>query len=169
MDIASFGGGDGLERHLSDLIDKLGGATQVHVGFLEGSKAGWPGPRPRRKGKKVTAKGEASIGNQQPAPEVAYNLEYGTKHMPPRPFFRNMIDRRSPTWSKLIAAALKAQNYHSDAALQMVGLKIKEQLQQEILEFTNPDIKQETKDRKGFSAPLIDSHNMINSIDFRID
>ena len=168
MEMANFSGGEGLKSYLDKLTGSLGGATQVEVGFLEGSQAGWAGPRPLRKGQKKTVKTESSVGHQMPAATVAFMLEYGTSKMPPRPFFSNMISRRSPYWGKLVEVALKSQGFNSDAALQMVGLKIKEQLQQEILEFTNPDILQSTKDRKGFIQPLIDSHNMIDSIDFRV-
>ena len=151
------------------MIAALGGATEVHVGFLEGSTAGWNGPRPKgaTKAWKRTEKAPQAVPGV-PAAYVAAILEYGNpaKNLPPRPFFSGMVTKQAPTWGKLVAAALRANGYDTHKALGLVGLTVKAQLQAAINEFSEPDILQATKDRKGFDQPLIDSHNMINSVDY---
>lgn len=164
---AAFSGGEKLFDVLNRMVNGLGPGREVRVGFLEGSMAGWAGPRPLN-GRKKTAKSESSKGGQSPAPQVAFYLEYGTEHMPPRPFFSGMVSRESPTWGKLVEAMLKHANYDSAKAMRGVGLKVKSQLQMSINTFTDPGIKQSTKDRKGFDKPLIDSHSMVNSVDFEV-
>lgn len=152
-----------------DLLSKIGGATVVHVGFLEGSTAGWNGPRPKKPGKKWkrTEKPSSSINNP-PAAYIAWVMEYGDPghNIPPRPFFSNMINEHSSSWPQLVSAAMRNTNYDSRKALHMIGLKVKEQLQLSIVDGDFAELKQATKDRKGFDTPLIDSHNMINSIDY---
>ncbi len=165
---AIFSGGENLKRMLAQMVESLGPGRVVRVGFLEGSLAGWAGPRPNKKRKGARRQGEPAPASQKPAAQVAFWLEYGTESMPARPFFSGMVKRESPTWGKLVAAMLKHSNYNSAAALQGVGLKIKAQLQQSINEFKTPDIKQSTKDRKGFDKPLIDSHSMIDSVSFEV-
>jgi len=102
------------------------------------------------------------------AVQVGFWLEYGTSSMPPRPFFRNMISKNSPEWGKLIAVLLKRYQYKINPTLTALGMKIAEQLTQSIEEFTTPDIKQSTKNRKGFSTPLQDSRNMKRAVAFEV-
>ena len=170
---ASVSGGEKLAQALSQIAEAISTGAKVQIGFLEGSTAGWNGPRPIGnrifKSVKARAKADAAKGSSQPAAMVAYQLEYGNKFMKPRPFFSGMIAKQSPTWGRLIAAALKAQNYNGKAALQMIGLKVKEQLQESIKDFTGEPLKASTIARKGFETPLIDSHNMIDAVDFRVE
>ena len=79
-----------------------------------------------------------------------------------------MVREKSPTWNALIAAALRNAGYDPRAALKIVGLKVKEQLQQSIVEGEWEPLAPATEDRKGFSTPLIDSHNMINAVDYKV-
>lgn len=145
---------------------------KVEVGFLEGSTAGWNGPRPKGASKNLrrTDKPARGIPGGVSAPYIAAVLNYGNPAMglEPRPFFDDMVAKQSPTWGRLIAAALKANDYVSYDALTMVGLKIKEQLQLSMVDGAWLPLKDATKNRKGFSQPLIDSHNLINSVDFRV-
>ena len=169
----SWSGGDKMNEWLAKMSSRMGAAQQVSVGFLEGSTAGWNGPRPKAASKnlKRTEKPSRNIPGTQPAAYIAFVLEHGypERGLPPRPFFSGMIAAKSPSWGRLIAAALKTTDYDAYNALQLCGLKLKEQLQQSINDFSGVPLKQATIDRKGFSEPLIDSHNMINSVDFRIE
>lgn len=174
FDVAAFSGGNKMGEALAAIAKAIGDEATVSVGFLEGSTAGWNGPRPKGPSKKGSRKkSDNAKGSQVPAATVAFQLEYGNKFMPPRPFFSGMIAKQSPTWGRLIGAALKANGYNSKKALQMIGLKIKEQLQDSIINFDGPDISAATKARKQFaggeSKPLIDSHNMLNAVDFRVN
>ena len=169
----SWTGGEKFHQWLDEMCAKTGSAQQLKVGFLVGATAGWNGPHPLAaiKNLKRTGKPSTIIPGAQPAAYIAYVLEHGCpeKGLPPRPFFSGMFAEKSPTWGKLMSAALKQVGYNAHDALTLTGLKVKEQLQEAINDFSDPGLKQSTIDRKGFATPLIDSHNMINSVDFRID
>ena len=159
---------------MENIAKSLGVATRVCVGFMEGATAGWNGPRPKGPMKGKRKKSDNSKGGSVPAAYVAFVLEHGNPKngMPPRPFFTDMIAKQSPTWGKLVAAALKMHNYNAHSALEVVGLKVKEQLQDSINNFSGEANKPSTQARKQFSGgdkTLIDSHNMINAIDYRVD
>jgi hypothetical protein len=149
----------------------MGGSTEVNVGFLEGTTAGWVGPRPKVPGKKwkKTEKPASSITNP-PAAYIAWVMEYGdpTHNIPKRPFFSTMINEKKSSWPDLIAAAMRMHHYDSRKAFETVGLRVKEDLQKSIVEFPHlgTEAEKRTADRKGFYTPLIDSHNMINSIEY---
>jgi hypothetical protein len=173
MDV--FTGGDKLTALLTQMQQGMAGSNfqpRVEVGFLEGSTAGWNGPRPMKKSKnwKKTPKEARGMPGGVPAPYIAAVLNYGyaPHNLPPRPFFDDMVTKQSPNWHRLLAAALKANNYYAYDALQLCGLKIKEQLQASMNDFTDPPLTEATKKAKGFDHPLIDSHNLINAADFRI-
>ena len=166
----SITGGSKMKEFLRKMAVAMGNEAVVKVGFLEGSYAGWNGPRPKgpRKGKRM--KSDNSQGTQAPAAMVAFIMEHGApeKNIPPRPFFSQMIAKNSPTWGVLIAAALKAKKYIAFDAMHMVGLRVSEQLQQSIEEFHGVPLKQATIDRKGFDTQLQDSRNMKNAVDHAV-
>lgn len=158
-------GGEILQALLKEMSEKLGPARHVRVGFLEGSNCG--------------------KHNDQSAPMIAYFLEHGTvmqskstegeallapgnTHIPPRPFFSTMIARKSPTWGKLCMAMLKQAKYNQTVALHGVGLKIAEQLQQSIQDWTDPRNADATIAAKGFDKPLEDSKNMKRAVSFEV-
>lgn len=169
MDVWS--GGSNLMAKLAEIAGNARD-LKVEVGFLEGSTAGWNGPRPKSASKnmKRTDKPARGIPGGVSAPYIAAVLNYGNPAMGllPRPFFDDMVAKQSPTWGRLLAAALRLNDYDSYGALTLAGLKIKEQLQLSMLDGVYAPLKQATVDRKGFSQPLIDSHNLINAVDFRI-
>ena len=164
----TFSGGEKMQAKLQELLTALAPdkGCIVRVGFLTGSTCG--------------------KDNSAPAPEIAFFNEYGTigrqtlenyrpgengskgNHIPPRPFFRNMITKNSPRWGKLLEACLKHQNYSVQQALAEAGLKIHEQLQQSIEEFTDPKNADSTIKAKGFDAPLQDSKNMKRAVWFEV-
>jgi len=136
----------GLEGYLSRLAKRFSGRPVVNVGFLEG--ATYP-------------------GGQSVAEVAAYN-EFGTRSMPPRPFFRRMIVDKSHEWGPAAANLLISTNYDVHKTLMLVGEGVKGQLQQSINDLTSPPLAQSTIDRKGFSKPLIDTSVMINSVDYEV-
>jgi hypothetical protein len=136
----------GVEGYLRELARKFTGRPILKVGFLEG--ATYPD------GKSVAM--------------VASFNEFGTRNMPPRPFFRRMIADKSHEWGPAAANLLKSTNYDVDKTLMLVGEGIKGQLQQSINDLVSPPLAQSTIDRKGFSKPLIDTSVMINSVDYEV-
>lgn len=159
-------GGAAMDAKLKELLEKAGVRHQVRVGFLEGSTCG--------------------KNNDASAPQIANILEFGAVarttldsfkpgkehsslyHIPPRPFFRTMIARTSPTWSRLLQAALKNQDNDSASAMEMVGLKLSEWLQESIEEFDGAPNAPSTVAKKGFDKPLEESKNLKRAINFEV-
>lgn len=89
--------------------------------------------------------------------------------IPPRPFFRNMVASKSDEWPDGVAQALVSSNYDAEKALGIVGAAIEGQLKQSIIDTNEPALKPATVARKGFDKPLIDTSNMINSVDSEVE
>ena len=160
-------GGANMVKVLAELVEKLGPERVVKVGFMEGTMAGYNGPRPLH-GRPETAASESAQGSQVEAAQVAFWQEYGTKKIPPRPFFRNMIEGNSKTWGRLVQAALRASKNDSTKALAITGMRIGAQLQKSIIDLKGPKLADSTVKRKGFPDPLIDSHNMLRAVEFEV-
>ncbi len=163
----ALSGGEKLEKVLAEMINSLGPGRSVSVGFMEGTMAGYSGPRPLY-GKEETAARANAQGHQEPAAQVAFWNEFGTERIVPRPFFRRMIYKESPTWGRLLAVLLKRQKYDTFKTLSAAGLVIGQQLQESIIDFKDPRNKPSTIARKGFDDPLIDSHNMLEAVEFMV-
>lgn len=129
-------GGEGMMRALAAIAP---GANELRVGFIEG--ATYP------------ANGDEILKVAQ----VAFWNEFGTATAPARPFFRTMIEKKSPKWGAVLAANLQATGYNWDTSLKRLGLVIKEQLTQSIVEFDDPPNAPYTVAKKGFNNPLIDT------------
>jgi hypothetical protein len=90
------------------------------------------------------------------------------RHIPARPFFRNMIQKNSKSWGKLIAAAMKKLNYSLMGALSLTGEVLVSQLQKSIEDFTDPENAPSTVKAKGFNKPLEDSKNMKRAVAYDV-
>jgi hypothetical protein len=179
MDIG-MKGGEKLLKRLADINRALGQANHVEVGFLSGSTAGWNGPRPMKPRKAyasaanykkyhAVAQSNNSQGSNQPAAYIASIMEYGdAKHnIPPRPFFSTMIRIQSKSWPRFLLSQFKRLNYDSRQTLELMGLHVKEQLQFSILNGEWAANAPGTILAKGGNdVPLIDSHNMLNAVDY---
>jgi len=155
-----------MKQALDDIASKA--MAHVNVGFLAGSTCG--------------EHGEAS------APEIAFYNEFGTtrrlispksiaheslhairtEHIPPRPFFRNMISKRSKRWGKLIAKLLKKYKFNYSQAMAAMGQVVSEELQQSIVNFSSPKNAPSTIARKGFDKPLVDSGNLMRAVNYEV-
>lgn len=111
-------GGDGLGRALTDMAKRLANAKVVQVGFMS----------------------DATEPDGASTAQVAFWNEYGTKTAPPRPFFRTMISKEQPGWSKMLKAALLSTNYDASLALGQLGLVMVGQLQQSIIDTYAPPL-----------------------------
>lgn len=108
------------------------------------------------------------------APYAAMN-EFGTEHIPPRPFLRNSIDAHGDEWRQLIAAGIRARGVgRVESVLQDVGHALVADVQQTIRDGHFTELAEKTKKakkRKGRpepSAPLIDTASLIKSIAFEV-
>lgn len=146
MRIDGFKGGEGLKTKLQEILDKVKGTQTVKVGFFEG----------------------ATYEDGTPVPMVAALQEYGTSTIPSRPFFRNMIDEKSPTWGKSLAAITKSNGYDMQKSMATMGEGIGSQLQQSIVNFNSVPLAESTIAAKGFDSQLIDTATMINSVGYQV-
>ena len=117
-------GGSKLQAHLKRLSKAVSTAASVRVGFLEGS----------------TTTGGVSL------PMVAAVQEFGApaKGIPPRPYFRTMIKKEEGHWGRDLGLLLRANQYDAKKALGQMGDEIKGELQQSIVDLTDPPLSQVT-------------------------
>lgn len=172
-------GGDKLSAALAEIAKNVSKASEVDVGFLEGST--YPD------GKSV--------------PEIAVYQEFGAPKagIPPRPFFRTMIEAKSPEWPEAVGDLLVANKYDAAKTLGQTGAAIKGQLQQSIIDTYAPPLSPITlmlrkmraedpdlvvtgatvgeaarrvaagESTDGVSTkPLVDSGVMLNAVDFEV-
>lgn len=137
---------DTVRRALTTLVDKVGGQTELQVGFFE----------------------DAKYQDGTPVAAVAAYNEFGTLTIPPRPFMRDTIAHNRENWGPLMGAALKASGYNARNALNMAGEKIASQMQREITDMKSPPNAPRTVKQKGFDKPLIDTGHMLNSVSYEV-
>lgn len=92
-----------------------------------------------------------------------------TVTIPPRPFFRSMINNKSPEWPNAVADALKRNKYDAEKTLNQVGNAIKGQLQSSIEEFNSVPLAPSTIAAKGNDKQLIETGTLYRSADYRVD
>lgn len=144
--MAVLSGGARLEAALAEMAQRVSNPGTLRVGFLEGAR--YPD------GTSVAL--------------VAAIQNFGSGAIPPRPFFSNMIERRSPGWGEKLGNLLKLHGYDATRALQLMGAGIVGQLQIEIKETNSPPLSAATIARKGFDKPLIHTSHMWNSVDSEV-
>ncbi|WP_267550371.1 hypothetical protein [Rhizobium rhizogenes] len=113
-------GGGGLEKALAEISKNVSKASSVDVGFLEGS----------------------SYPDGTNTAMVAAIQEFGAPKagIPPRPFFRSMIEEKSPEWGDAVGNLLAANNFDAAKTLGQTGATIKGQLQQSIIDTFDPPL-----------------------------
>jgi hypothetical protein len=87
----------------------------------------------------------------------------------PRPFMQRTIDRNSEKWNIQFRALSVKYGFDTEKAMIDLAEIIKKDLQQEIIDFVSPALKQSTIDKKGFDKPLIDTGFMLEHIDVDIE
>ena len=144
-------GGKKLSLALKSIEQKITNAGVLRMGFLEG--ATYPS----------TKKGGAL-----PVAQVAFWNEFGTIRAPARPAFRTTIKKQSPTWGDKLGKAIKATNYDGQKALALLGQSMRDDLESEIAQWSEPGNAPSTIARKGFDKPLVDSGTMQRAPDFEV-
>lgn len=141
-------GGDALKAKLAEIARNASNASEVRVGFLEG----------------------ATYPNGTPVALIAAIHNWGAPKagIPPRPFFSNMIAAKQPEWPGAIAGLLKANNYDALRTLQLTGEAVAGQLRQAIVDTNAPPLAPATIRRKGFSKPLVDTAQMLDSVEYEV-
>lgn len=146
-------GAPGLMKKLEEIAQRMGGGS-VSVGFLEG----------------------ATYPDGTSVPAVAYWNEFGKMVQSqegnyfqlPRPFFRQMIAKESPTWPRKMAKLAKKHDYDGPRVLALMGEDIKGGLQESINSLDSPPLADSTVAAKGFSKPLIDTSHLLNSVAYDV-
>lgn len=125
-------GGAEFRAVLTKMAAKLSKPNSVRIGFLEGS----------------TEPDGTSI------PMIAAIQEFGAPraHIPPRPFFRNMVKAKSPDWPAAIALNLKDTNYDVPVTLTRMGQGISNQLRQSIIDTYSPALSPVTVMLRGMKS-----------------
>lgn len=169
-----FKGGDRLQKRLAEITVRAKKAAALNVGFLSSAK--YPD------GTFVAT--------------IAAYQEFGAPAagIPPRPFFRPMIEAKKDKWPAALGAALKAADYDSEKALGQAGAGIQGQLQKSITDTNSPpdspvtdllkqrfpmggqtfdDVMQAREDvAKGVTAPaskpLVHTGVMLRSVNFEV-
>lgn len=146
--MAEVKGGQEFERRMLEIARMLGGGSSLKVGFLQ--KATYP--------------------DGTPVALIAAIQNYGAPRagIPPRPFFSNMIKEKSKEWPAAIGNLLTKNDYDAEKVLRLAGEAIAGQLRQSIVDTNEPPLAPSTIARKGFAKPLVDTGNLLNSIDYEV-
>jgi hypothetical protein len=146
--MAIIKGGSIFASFIRGITEGMTKASVVDIGFLE----------------------NASYPDGTQVALVAAVQEFGSssRGIPPRPFFRHMIAAHKGEWPDAAKQLLVDNNYDSTRTLQKMGEGIKGQLQQSIVDTNSPPLAPTTIAAKGFDKPLIDTGQMINSVDYRV-
>jgi hypothetical protein len=163
---ATLKGGEKASRYLASIATKLGGGGTVRVGFLEGATypaAGRQGGKSAKAKRKAQRKQAAALY----VATVAFWNEFGTSRTKPRPFFRGMIKRESPTWARKLAALAKVTGYDRRKMFALMGEDIKGALVQSVARWP-ADNAPSTVARKGFNKGLIDTGVMQRAPDYEV-
>lgn len=146
--MAQIKGGSRLLDKLQGWLDGISKGETLKVGFLQG----------------------ATYPTGEPVAMVAAIQNYGAPAagIPPRPFFSNVVAAGKKTWNKDIAKILPATDYDGKRTLELMGEKIKGEIQASITSGKFVPLKPATAKRKGFTTPLVDTSHMLNSVDFKV-
>jgi len=132
MATATIKGGDKLDAYLKQLSAKVSKAATLNVGFMAGS----------------------TEPDGTSTPMIAAINEYGAPRakIPPRPFFRNAINKNSEKWGPNLAVLLKRYDFDANAALEVLGDEIIGEVQESITEMFSPALSPITIMLRGMKA-----------------
>lgn len=146
--MVALSGGDKLEAYLKELGRKVENSAAVEIGFME----------------------DATYEDGTSVAMVAMIQDFGAPAagIPPRPFFRNMIEVEKEHWGEDLAGLLVANDYDAEKALDLMGEEIQGELQDSINEFDGVPLAPATIASKGFDKQLIDTAHMFRSVTHRV-
>lgn len=140
--MAEVSGGSKLRAALDRIGAQLKTATKVEIGFLD----------------------RATYPDGTSVAMVAAANEFGTATIPPRPFFRAMVQKNSGKWPINLRTALTETGGDAATSLGLVGQEIQEELQDSIRSNVPPPNAPSTVEAKGFDRTLIDTGHMLNTV-----
>lgn len=88
---------------------------------------------------------ESTYPDGQPVASVALANDMGvpSRNQPPRPFFRNCIEDNKQKWMEMLIKLI-ANGDDFETALGKVGVIVREDIQQSIMDFSSPALKEST-------------------------
>lgn len=142
--MATISGGDKITK----VLERIGNSARglVSAGFLSGAR----------------------YEDGTPVASVAFWQEYGTAHIPARPAIRTTISDKSPDWVDTLGRALTHYEMDGNAALNATGVKMAEDFQQAIVNWSEPPNAESTIRQKGFNNPLIDDGTLQRTPDYEV-
>ena len=184
----SIDGGKALAKKLREIASKLEKASTLNVGFLEG--ADYPDGTPvasiaaiqewgatidvaahtqtiyRQTNKKATAfnKKGRFVKKSQSNFASEHSVAAHTITIPARPFFRSMAKSGQKHWADDIGQILPAKGYDAELTMNLMGKKLKGELQDSIRNWSEPPNAPSTIAKKGFDKPLIDTGDMLRAV-----
>lgn len=144
MAVVEVRGLESTRKKIEEMLKDLG-PISLSIGFKEGG----------------------TYPNGDSVPFVAYKNEFGVpgNNQPPRPFFRLAVAKNHKKWPTALAIFLR-KNRNVKIAMGEMGELIKQQIQQEILDLTEPALSPVTITKKGFDKPLIDKGIMLDNVEY---
>lgn len=141
-------GGEKVEAELKKIQKAVKKSKQLKVGFFA----------------------DATYPDGEHVAQVAFWNEYGTKNIPPRPFFRTTINKFKDSWGNDVLSYLQTKGHKNDFdyAFNRLGAIISMQIRMTIFGWTTPPNAPCTIKHKGFNQPLIETHNMEKSITWKL-
>lgn len=105
--------------------------------------------------------------------EIAIYQEFGTKHIPPRPFMNSTFEDNRKRWRDLLAKAVKNQGNQINVrkALMTIGVIAQNDIKTKIDWWAGqgmPRNAASTIAKKGFDSPLIETGHMRDSVHFKV-
>jgi hypothetical protein len=114
---------------------------------------------------------EGKTGDSVPIAPYAAMMEFGTKHVPARPFLRTTLAERQSDWSKTIALLMQENGVKDlTKALNLLGIQMTGDIKAKIMSGAFAPLSPKTiaaKERKGRphpDLPLVDTASMVNAI-----
>lgn len=183
---------DTVRRSLATLLDKVGGQTELQVGFFEDAtypdgtpvayiaavqEFGGTVEVPEHKTEIYRSVRQDGTFNKKGRFVRRNKSNFATTHtvpahvinIPPRPFMRNTIANNKDGWGEEMGKALKKSGYNAYNALNMVGEKITDQMKGEIKAFGEAGGNApSTIRKKGFDTPLVDTGHMRDSVSYEV-
>ena len=105
----------------------------------------------------------ATYPDGTPVAMVAFWNEYGTKRIPPRPFFRTTVSEQKKNWVLSVQNLMKIHN-DPKQVMGLIGVHMQEQIVQSINTWSDPPNAPYTIEKKGSSKPLIETGVLMRSI-----
>ena len=192
----TFSGGEKLRAKLQEIADKASGGLKLNVGFLAGATESdgtstalvaacneFGATIPARQVDAHTTeiyrkickrdgsflRGGRFVKRAQSnfAQEVTIPAHTIPEHkVPPRPFFRHMINLGEDHWAADLGKIMISVNYDMRLALDQLGNQMVGELTQSITDQIYLPLAPSTVKAKGFDTTLYDTASMVRSVDF---